>query len=163
ILGYEKGDAMARFRAPARRVGLGFLDASAPLNLTREGWALFEAAVDWASSQEKPAGEGSDQSATLNGPSPRLTATSPGPRPPQFNGVLMLVGSTTLSLGDAAIKAHLENGGNGFAVTVKTSFDPSDLTDTTVLVVITATAPVTLGTQLRDVGVGVVTAKTTLF
>lgn len=50
IFGYETGAAMAGLTAPGRRVGL-FLGDTAAARLTAEGWALFDAAVRWASGQ----------------------------------------------------------------------------------------------------------------
>jgi glucose/arabinose dehydrogenase len=48
VFGYERGARMAGLTAPARRVGL-FLGDTAAATLTAEGWALFDAAVLWAS------------------------------------------------------------------------------------------------------------------
>jgi hypothetical protein len=48
VFGYERGAAMVGLTAPARRVGL-FLSDSTPSRLTTQGWALFDAAVRWAS------------------------------------------------------------------------------------------------------------------
>src|SRR6185436_12185536 len=48
IFGYERGAAMVGLAAPGRRVGL-FLGDSTAVGLTSEGWALFDAAVRWAS------------------------------------------------------------------------------------------------------------------
>jgi hypothetical protein len=48
IFGYEKGTQMIGLSAPGRRVGL-FLGDTAAARLTADGWALFEAAVRWAS------------------------------------------------------------------------------------------------------------------
>lgn len=48
IFGYEKGAALVGLTAPARRVGL-FLGDTAAARLTADGWALFDAAVRWAS------------------------------------------------------------------------------------------------------------------
>jgi hypothetical protein len=48
IFGYESGAALATGKpAPERRVGL-FLSNDSAASLTREGWALFDAAVHWA-------------------------------------------------------------------------------------------------------------------
>jgi hypothetical protein len=47
IFGYEKGDAMPGLRAPARRVFLFMHDGTAA-HLTSDGWALFDAAIQWA-------------------------------------------------------------------------------------------------------------------
>ncbi len=47
IFAYEAGAAMVGLVAPARRVGLPFFDDSAA-SFTAEGWALFDAAVAWA-------------------------------------------------------------------------------------------------------------------
>jgi hypothetical protein len=47
IFGYESGVAMDGWHAPARRVAF-FLDDEAAEHLTPEGWALFDAAIDWA-------------------------------------------------------------------------------------------------------------------
>ena len=49
IFGYEAGAAMPGLTAPARRVGLFLMDAT-PTVLNANGWALFDAAVAWASS-----------------------------------------------------------------------------------------------------------------
>lgn len=47
IFGYEKGALLpAGFAAPARRIGFFMGDISA-INLTADGWKLFEAAVQW--------------------------------------------------------------------------------------------------------------------
>lgn len=48
IFAYEKGMGMVGLAAPARRVGL-FLGDTAAASLTADGWALFDAAVRWAS------------------------------------------------------------------------------------------------------------------
>jgi hypothetical protein len=48
VFGYERGAAMVGLAAPGRRVGL-FLGDNAPASLTAQGWALFDAAVRWAS------------------------------------------------------------------------------------------------------------------
>ena len=47
IFGVESGAQLLGLTAPARRVGLPFYDDS-PAVLTAEGWALFDAAVAWA-------------------------------------------------------------------------------------------------------------------
>ena len=46
IFAYEQGAPMFDLVAPARRVGY-FLDIQASTRLTPEGWALFDAAVEW--------------------------------------------------------------------------------------------------------------------
>jgi hypothetical protein len=51
VFGYEKGAAMVGMNAPARRVGL-FLGDNAASTLTRAGLAMFDAAVNWASSSK---------------------------------------------------------------------------------------------------------------
>jgi subtilisin family serine protease len=48
VFGYEANTAMVGANAPARRVGF-FADGPAVQTLTFEGWALFDAAIDWAS------------------------------------------------------------------------------------------------------------------
>ncbi len=48
VFGYEAGTVMPGLVAPARRVGLFLEDLTASL-LTPSGWALFDAAVRWAS------------------------------------------------------------------------------------------------------------------
>ncbi len=48
IFGYEAGAQMVGLTAPARRVGF-FADQEAVRTFTAEGWALFDAAVEWAS------------------------------------------------------------------------------------------------------------------
>jgi glucose/arabinose dehydrogenase len=50
VFGYERGAAMAGLAAPGRRVGLFFSD-NTPAHLTAQGWALFDAAVRWASAR----------------------------------------------------------------------------------------------------------------
>lgn len=47
IFGFEAGDPLLGLEAPARRVGLPFFDDSAA-SFTAGGWALFDAAVTWA-------------------------------------------------------------------------------------------------------------------
>ncbi|MBC8121537.1 MAG: hypothetical protein H7Y22_06840 [Gemmatimonadaceae bacterium] len=47
LFGYESGVTMQGLNAPARRVGL-FLSNDEASTLTEDGWALFEAAVRWA-------------------------------------------------------------------------------------------------------------------
>lgn len=48
IIGYDTGGMMENgFTAPARRVGI-FLNDNMAISLTNDGWALFEAAVNWA-------------------------------------------------------------------------------------------------------------------
>lgn len=49
IFAYEKGMPMVGLAAPARRVGL-FVSDLIPPHMTRDGWALFDAAVRWAAS-----------------------------------------------------------------------------------------------------------------
>lgn len=46
VFAYEQGSAMVGLLAPARRVGY-FLDIQASTRLTAEGWAMFDAAVQW--------------------------------------------------------------------------------------------------------------------
>jgi alpha-tubulin suppressor-like RCC1 family protein len=46
--GYEAGSTMVGMTAPARRVGLFLYDTTAA-SLTASGWALFDAAINWAS------------------------------------------------------------------------------------------------------------------
>jgi len=46
LFGYDRGSSMPGLAAPARRVGLFLFDTTA-LQLTPEGWALFDAAVRW--------------------------------------------------------------------------------------------------------------------
>jgi len=46
IFAYEQGSPMFGLFAPARRVGY-FLDIQASTRLTLEGWAMFDAAVQW--------------------------------------------------------------------------------------------------------------------
>jgi hypothetical protein len=48
IFAYERGSMMTDTQAPGRRVGLSFNDASGA-HLSSQGWALFEAAIRWAS------------------------------------------------------------------------------------------------------------------
>ena len=52
VFAYDADDPMPGLRAPSRRIGFFLGDAGATL-LTREGWALFDAAIAWA--LEKPA------------------------------------------------------------------------------------------------------------
>ena len=49
IFGYDRGVAMPGLVAPARRIGLYFSDATAA-SLNTNGWALFDAAINWATS-----------------------------------------------------------------------------------------------------------------
>jgi hypothetical protein len=49
IFGYDKGESMPGLAAPARRVGMFFHDTTAS-SLTAAGWALFDEAVEWATS-----------------------------------------------------------------------------------------------------------------
>jgi acyl-CoA thioesterase-1 len=49
VFAYEAGAVMSAGTAPARRVGLFLYDTTA-LNLTGDGWAIFDAAVNWARS-----------------------------------------------------------------------------------------------------------------
>src|SRR2546423_27290 len=51
VFGYESCAEMFGLRAPARRVGL-FLDQGIAPHLTSAGWALFDAAVNWAIGDE---------------------------------------------------------------------------------------------------------------
>ena len=46
VFGYDTGDSMTAFPAPARRVGL-FLDPTDIRDHLPEAWAIFDAAVDW--------------------------------------------------------------------------------------------------------------------
>jgi hypothetical protein len=50
LFAYEAGARMPGLEAPARRVGL-FLFEATPLQLTPEGWSLFDAAVRWSASK----------------------------------------------------------------------------------------------------------------
>jgi subtilisin family serine protease len=56
IYGYEVGATMIGMTAPARRVAF-FADEAAVRTLTAEGWAMFDAAVDWASAPVLPGPE----------------------------------------------------------------------------------------------------------
>ncbi|HEX8475577.1 MAG TPA: multicopper oxidase domain-containing protein [Pyrinomonadaceae bacterium] len=47
IYGYERGASMVGMNAPARRVGF-FLTGDAAAYLNNNGWALFDAAINWA-------------------------------------------------------------------------------------------------------------------
>ncbi len=47
IFAYETGASMVNLTAPARRVGF-FLENNTASRLNNDGWALFDAAVDWA-------------------------------------------------------------------------------------------------------------------
>jgi len=49
VFAYETGDLLdGGLSAPARRVGL-FPSSSTPTEITNDGWAIFEAAINWAS------------------------------------------------------------------------------------------------------------------
>jgi RHS repeat-associated protein len=48
LFGYEKGAGMPGLAAPARRVGLFLSDSNSMTSLNTNGWALFDAAVNWA-------------------------------------------------------------------------------------------------------------------
>jgi hypothetical protein len=50
IFGYEKNALMASTTAPARRVGMFFLNDVADTSMTEAGWKLFDASVYWAMS-----------------------------------------------------------------------------------------------------------------
>jgi fibronectin type 3 domain-containing protein len=54
IFGYEEGASMFGLTAPARRVGFFLGDTNAS-NLNTAGWALFDAAVQWATNRSLPA------------------------------------------------------------------------------------------------------------
>lgn len=47
VFGYETGASMVGYTAPARRVGL-FLDDTTASLLNANGWAMFDAAINWA-------------------------------------------------------------------------------------------------------------------
>jgi hypothetical protein len=49
IFGYRQGTAMPGLTAPAKRVGL-FLNDTTAASFNNNGWALFDAAVNWATS-----------------------------------------------------------------------------------------------------------------
>ena len=49
IFGYQAGAVMPGLTAPARRIGL-FMNDSTPASLNNNGWILFDAAVNWATS-----------------------------------------------------------------------------------------------------------------
>ncbi len=53
IFAYDRGAQMPGMSAPAKRVGF-FLYRKSAAYLTPEGWALFEAAVDWCLAPEPP-------------------------------------------------------------------------------------------------------------
>lgn len=59
VFGYPAGAAMPGLVAPARRVGFFAGDTSAT-NFTSNGWALFEAAVNWSLSSAPPPPNGTD-------------------------------------------------------------------------------------------------------
>jgi len=48
VFGYSSGAWMVNFNAPARRVGLFMSDTSAASNQNNNAWALFDAAIYWA-------------------------------------------------------------------------------------------------------------------
>jgi hypothetical protein len=86
---------------------------------------------------------------------PRLQADPPA--------VLFVTGSSTLGLGDTAIKSRLE--GTGYAVEVRPATSPTlgDVTGKT-LVLISSSAPATtVGTTFRDTSIPVVTWQSSLF
>ena len=53
VFAYDKGASMPGMVAPAKRVGF-FLHRNSAAYLTSEGWALFDAAVDWCLAAEPP-------------------------------------------------------------------------------------------------------------
>ncbi len=55
LFAYDQGDWMRDMEAPARRVGF-FLDNSEAEELTGTGWALFDAAVNWAAGCDQSSG-----------------------------------------------------------------------------------------------------------
>jgi hypothetical protein len=54
IFAYESGAKMADMNAPARRIGM-FLTDNVAVSLTEEGWALFDAAILWATGKAQSA------------------------------------------------------------------------------------------------------------
>jgi alpha-tubulin suppressor-like RCC1 family protein len=52
VFGYELGSTMVGLAAPARRVGLFLFDTTAA-SLTANGWSLFDAAINWATTPPK--------------------------------------------------------------------------------------------------------------
>jgi len=63
IFAYDAGVEMPGLVAPAKRVGL-FLFRNTPNSFTREGWALFDAAVDWSISGTQTASKPKMQTRT---------------------------------------------------------------------------------------------------
>jgi hypothetical protein len=166
ILAYEKESLMARLPAPARRVGLGFVDIDTPLHLTREGWALFNAAVAWAAERgESHTTGGLDSGNAADSPAVSTGApvAVPDGKVPAGTGALLIVGSTTLTAGDTAIKTRLV--GLGFTVTVKTSagYRSTDLTGKSVVVIAATAIPTEVNTQFLTTTIGVVFMRPQLF
>jgi hypothetical protein len=108
VFGYETGALMPGGTAPERRVGL-FVSDTTPTQLSAEGWDFFDSAVAWAAHSQLLKASNAARSTSNTQPTPNSAVAGT-----QF---LMVVGNTTLSAGDAWIKARLE--GLGFTVVVK--------------------------------------------
>lgn len=86
IFAYEQGDEMVEGTAPARRVGFYFSD-NTPTGLSDDGWALFDAAVSWATGN----GQTADRAVV------RTAAGRFAPRLRMAKGVLTIAASRPLS------------------------------------------------------------------
>ena len=150
IFGYETSASMVGLNAPARRVGFFFLGNS-PTSATTQGWALFDAAITWATGSTNP-------------PTPTPTPT---PTPVPTKTALLVVGVTPLvtplGANDAAVQTRLQ--GLGYTVTVKdqTAAATTDATGKTLVVISSSVASGSVNTKFRNVTVPVMTWEHSLY
>ncbi|MEE6295692.1 beta-N-acetylglucosaminidase domain-containing protein [Georgenia wangjunii] len=116
VFAYDAGDAMIGMDAPARRLGLPYVDDAVGV-LTPEGQAMFDAAMLWLIEGEQevpteepteeptgaPTGEPTTGGPSVPGPTPP-GATPPGAAPP---GQLPSTGAPTTALALVALLATL--------------------------------------------------------
>ncbi|MCM3659764.1 beta-N-acetylglucosaminidase domain-containing protein [Georgenia satyanarayanai] len=108
LFAYDEGDAMVDLDAPARRLGLPYVDDATAV-LTEEGQAIFDAAMLWLVEGEaeeptptpSPTDPGSTPSPTDSGPEP-TTPAPPSPTAPGGGGGLPSTGASGVALAGLA-------------------------------------------------------------
>jgi RHS repeat-associated protein len=135
LFGYETGAAMVGMNAPARRAGVFLVHLMVPY-MNSNAWALFDAAVRWTANLSP---------FSLN------------------SSVLFVVGSTTLSAGDAATKTRLESLGLTVSMKDAVSAVTADANGKGLVVVSESSPSADINAKFRDVAVPVVVLEPQVF
>jgi DNA-binding protein YbaB len=148
IFAYETGASMHGMNAPARRVAF-FAGENTPANLNSQGWALFDAAVDWATKCR----------VVFVVRDRDLDAVMPEVRP----RVVLVTNNLSLNASDSALQTRLS--GVGFQVIVRRGVDvtASDLSDVALVVVSESTESESVGERLTNVQTPMIVLEPELF